>query len=605
MFDNLAAQGVEITWHTGAMAVIVLGVVVGLVKNFAPADMLLLSATITAALLGIIPVDDAFSGFANSAMLTVAALFVVAAGLKETGALNVFAHWYLGKCKTERAVLVRLAGTVTVFSAFLNNTPIVAMFIPMLTSWCKQHRVSPSRVLLPLSYMTILGGTCTLVGTSTNLLVNGLMIQEGMEPMSLFELSRAGVPYAIVGIIYILIVGPRLLPVRQDLIEHFGANPREYLVNLRIDPGCRLVGQRVEEAGLRHLPGLFLIEIGRADEIITPVGPGQLLELNDVLTFTGVVDTIVDLERISGLTPIADENYANDDGVRRGRLLHEAVISNTSPLVNKSIRDSDFRAQYNSAVLAVHRGGERLLGRVGDIVLRSGDTLLLQSGPHFARANRNNPDFYLVSSVEDSRPYRSDKAIVSVLLLGVLILLMATNVVPIVLAAFMVGGLMLTLRCLSMVEARQSIQWQTLITIGAAIGLSKGLESSGLVSLVAAVIVGAVNEFGPYALLAAIYLLTSIFTELVTNNAAAALMFPFSIAMADKLGVDPRPFIIATTLAASASFITPMGYQTNLMVYGPGGYQYKDFVRMGVPLNLILFALATLIIPLIWPFLPE
>jgi di/tricarboxylate transporter len=589
-------------WVVGVILILM---VVALVKNLAPPDVVLLGSAVLMGLLGIVSPEAVFSGFSNTGMLTVAALFVVAAGLRETGALDNLGRRFLGSAKTERSVFIRLALSTPIMSAFLNNTPIVAMFIPVITSWCKANSVSASRLLLPLSYLTILGGTCTLIGTSTNLLVSGLIQQEGMQPMGLFELSWVGVPYALVGTLYLLFIGRRLLPERRDLLERLGDSRREYLVNMEVKPGCRLAGQRVDEAGLRHLPGLFLIEVTRDNEVITPVEPNQRLELGDILTFTGVVATIVDLERIPGLEPVADINYETAAAARRSRLLHEAVVSNTSPLIGKNIRDAEFRAMYNAAVLAVHRGGERLKGRVGDIRMRSGDTLLLQAGPHFQRAYRNNPDFYLVSPVEDSRPLRDDKAVISVGLLALLVLLMATNVVPIVMAAFLIAGLMMITRCISANAARQSLDWQTLITIAASFGVSEGLKNSGLVSIMADNVVAFSAGWGAIAVLAAIYLMTSMFTEIVTNNAAAAIMFPFAVAMAESLGVDARPFIMAITFAASASFVTPIGYQTNLMVYGPGGYQFRDFVRVGLPLNIILLILATILIPFVWPFVPR
>jgi len=580
----------------------------GLVMNLAP-DALLVGSVVLVALAGVISPQEAFVGFSNTGMLTVGALFVVAAALRETGALDSIGARLLGRAKTERSALLRLAGSVTTMSAFLNNTPIVAMFIPIITDWCKKHQVAPSRLLLPLSYLCILGGTCTLIGTSTNLVVNGLMTEtaqsdatlaDSLRPMGLFELGYVGVPYAIVGICYLMFVGHRLLPRRKDLIETLSDSSREYLVNLRVDPGCRLVGMNVEDAGLRHLPGLFLIEILRDDHLIAPVPPNHRLHRGDILTFTGVVGTIVDLKRISGLTSIGDR----DEDARRLRprgVLCEAVVSGTSPCLGKTIRDADFRALYNAAVVAVHRNGERLQGKVGDIVLRTGDTLLLQTGPHFVRANRNNPDFLLVSGLEDSRPVRSDKAILSMALLALLIGLMATGLVKIVVAAFLVAGLMILARCISVSDARQSVDWQTLITIAAAFGLGKALVNSGCVDTTAEIVVDLTGGLGPRAVLAGVYIMTSIFTELVTNNAAAALVFPFAVAIAGRLDADPRPFVMAVTFAASASFMTPLGYQTNLMVFGPGGYRLSDFTRVGLPLNILLLLCATVLIPIVWP----
>ena len=597
-------------WEAFFCLGVLIAVFVGLINNRAP-DALLLGALVLVSIAGIISPEEALVGFSNAGMLTVGALYVVAAALRETGALDVAGSWVLGNAKSERGVLVRMAGSVTAMSAFLNNTPIVAMFIPIVSSWCKKHRIAPSRLLLPLSYLCILGGTCTLIGTSTNLVVNGLMqeasqsnpeLSQALHPMGFFELGYVGLPYAIVGIIYLLVIGHRLLPNRKDLIEKFTESSREYLVNMRVQSNCRLVGQMVQEAGLRQLPGLFLVEVTRDDRAISPVLPDFILKSNDILTFTGVVSTIVDLEKIQGLVPVADEGYETHTAKRRGRVLCEAVVSKTCPSIGKSIRDADFRARYNAAVVAVHRGGARLTGKVGDIVLRAGDTLLLQAGAHFIRAHRNDSHFLLVGGVDDSRPLRHDKAVWSLILLVVLITLMVSGVTKIVLAAFLVAGLMILMRCISVADARQSVDWQTLLTIAAAFGFSKALVNSGFVALVAEFFVQFAGRWGPYGVLVCVYLMTSLFTEAVTNNAAAAIIFPFAVAIAVQTGVNPRPFVMAVAFAASASLMTPLGYQTNLMVYGPGGYRFTDFIRVGLPLNILLLICATVLIPLVWHF---
>lgn len=619
-------------WEAWFMLALLALVLAGLIAN-RPPDAVLVAAMTVCAAAGIISPADALSGFANTGLITVAALFVVAAALRETGALDTLGRFMLGKVKTERGVLVRMSVFVTTISAFMNNTPIVAMFLPVLESWSRKNNVAPSRLLMPLSFLAILGGTCTLIGTSTNLVVAGMMkeeakartalaasvtepavaaqheaIAQSLRPLGLFELGYVGAPFALIGIAYLLTAGSWLLPRRKDFRQSLDDASREYLVNLRITPGCALSGKQVEEAGLRHLKGLFLIEIDRSGEIISPVGPRQTLESGDVLTFTGVIGNIVELERIPGLLPVADEDYIAEAIERRHKMLCEAVISTTSPMIGKSVREGGFRSHYNAAIVAVSRGGERLKGRVGDIVLRSGDTLLLQTGENFQSAHRNNPDFFLVSGVDESRAVRHDKAYLSIALLLLLVSLMTFGAFgdP-VLPSLLIAGALVVTRCISTSLARQSLDWQTLITIGASFGVGKALVESGLVTVVATTVSESMLGLGPYApfaLLAAFYLITSGVTETVTNNAAAALMFPFAVEMGERLGVDPRPFVLAVCFAASAAFITPIGYQTHLMVYGPGGYRFSDFVRVGTPLNILLMITATILIPLVWPFHP-
>lgn len=585
-------------------------VLIGLVRNLA-ADALLWGAVIACGLAGILSLEQMLSGFTNAGMLTVAALYVVAAGVRETGALDLAGQRLLGRVRTRTGVMLRLGFVVPPLSAFLNNTPVVAMFIPMLGRWCARHRVAPSRLLIPLSYLSILGGMTTLIGTSTNLVVYGLMAEAAaadpdlavpLRPMGLFEIGALGLPCALAGIAYLVLFSDRLLPARTDVLEAIGANPREYLVEMRVAPECRLAGLRVEEAGLRHLHGLYLAEIIRDGEILAPVQPDQLLAAGDVLSFSGVVSSIVELERIPGLVPVADPDYEHELSRQRERMLSEAVVSPSSPLIGQSLASSNFRAHYNAAVVAVHRGGARVAGRLGDIVLRPGDTLLLQTGPHFAEAHRNNRDFFLVSGVSDSRPPRTDRAVLSLLLLGLLVVLLASQVIPTVLAAFLVAGLMIAGRCLPVAEARASIELQTLLTIAGAIALGQALVASGAVQAVADSAVATLGIWGPAAVLAGVAVLTMLFTEVVTNTAAAALMFPLAVATAADLGADPRAFVMVVALIASASFLTPIGYQTNLMVYGPGGYRFGDFARVGLPLSLLLLILATLLAPMIWPF---
>jgi di/tricarboxylate transporter len=585
-------------------------VVIGLARNLA-ADALLWGAVVACGLAGILSLEEMFAGLTNSGMLTIAALYVVAAGVRETGALDLVARKFLRGIRTRRALMVRMGMVVPVLSAFLNNTPVVAMLIPMLNRWSAKHRVSPSKLLIPVSFMSILGGMTTLIGTSTNLVVHGMMadavtarpdLAQSLRPMALFEIGAVGIPCALLGVLYLIFFSRRLLPERTDMLEEISASPREYIVEMRVADDCQFVGMHVEEAGLRHLHGLYLHEIVRGSDIIAPVQPDHVILAGDVLSFSGVVSTIVDLERLPGLIPVADPGYEHQLSVQREHMLTEAVVSPTAPIIGRSIVESNFRALYNAAVVAVHRGGTRLSGRIGDVVLRSGDTLLLQTGPHFADAHRNNRDFFLVSGIEDSQPPRYERAALSLVLLGIMIVLLTTQAIPTVLAAFLIAGAMIVGRCISVASARQALELQTLFAIAGAIALGLALLNSGAVHAIAHSTVSTVGQWGPYAVLAALAVLTMLFTEIVTNTAAAALMFPLGVATALDLGVDPRPFVMVVALIASASFLTPIGYQTNLMVYGPGGYRFTDFTRVGFPLSVLLLLAATLLAPVVWPF---
>jgi di/tricarboxylate transporter len=591
-----------------------------------PGDLLFVGAAVALTIAGVITPQEALGGFSNAAVVTVGALFVVAAGLRETGALDHLAQRLLGGVRTESGALRRLSGILIGFSAFMNNTPIVAMFTPMVMDWCRRNRVSPSKLLIPVSYLTILGGTCTLIGTSTNLVVQGLLDQEhtrlvdealshpeadtpearafreGVRPFGFFEFTGVGISFAAVGALYLYTIGRRLLPERKELLEQLGESRREYLAEMEVQPGCALIGQRIDQAGLRQLPGLFLIEIERGGASIAPVTPEEVIQAKDRMIFTGVVNSIVELERISGLVHAADPTYEVAPRKQVRRQMCEAVISASSPLVGKSVRDADFRARYNAAVIAVHRNGHRVTNKVGDIRLRPGDTLLLQTRQHFTRAHRNNPDFHLVSDVEEYRPLRRHRLWIAMVLFVALVTLMTTGAVSEAIAATMIAVLMVACGCLSSGEAHRSIEWQVLLTVAASYAVGKGLHNSGAAAQVAETVVSVTRSAGPMVTLVCIYLVGVLASELISNAAAAALLFPFSIEVARQMGVSPRPFLIALVFSASACFATPIGYQTHMMVYGAGGYRFMDFVRVGLPLDLLLAVVATALIPVFWSF---
>jgi di/tricarboxylate transporter len=568
---------------------------------FAP-DLIFLGLLAILLVMGILSPEEALVGFSNPGMISVGALFVVAGALQNTGALGFVATRIFGRIEnTPRRALLKMMLPIAAISAFLNNTPIVAMFMPVVIDWTRRNRVSPSRYLIPLSYATILGGVCTLIGTSTNLVANGLMIGYGMPSMSFFELGAVGVPCALVGLAFITLFSRRLLPNRKDLIESLEESRREYLVEMEVAPDCPLAGKQIEEAGLRHLPGLFLIRIERAEEIVAPVGPEERLKVSDRLVFTGVVSTIVDLQKIRGLVPAGDHR----DGQGRfleGNNLSEAVVSEDSPLIGSTIRDANFRTRYGAAVVAVHRGGRRLSGKIGDIVVRAGDTLLLETSPGFARTFRNSPDFYLVSEVPDSTPPRYQKALPALLILVALVTAVTTGMLPMITASLIAASAVIVCGCLSVGEVRGAVDMSVLILIAAAFGVGKALEKTGAAGAIATLLIEIGARLGPVGVLAAVYLATAILTECISNAAAVALVFPIAFEAARQFGVDARPFAIAITVAASSSFASPVGYQTNLMVYGPGGYRFTDFLKIGIPLKLLVFVVSMVCIPYAWPF---
>jgi di/tricarboxylate transporter len=593
------------TWQAWLTLGLLCLMFLALVRNLIPPDVAFMGGLAVVVTTGIITPDDAFHGFSNHGMITVAAMFVVAAGLRETGALHMLVSRILGSETSERAALARMTCPAAGLSAFLNNTPIVAIMLPEILAWCRRREIAPSRMLIPLSYATILGGVCTLIGTSTNLVVDGMMRDQGLRAMSLFELGKVGLPVAVVGLAFVLLVGPRILPDRKELITQLGESQREYIVEMIVEAKCPLIGRTIQEAGLRRLPGLFLIEIDRRGEIISPVAPSTELREADRLIFTGLIQTIVDLKRIPGLVAAEEKTYDLDAAAQRQRRLCEAVVSASFPELGKNVRNSDFRTRYDAVVVAVHRNGERLRKKIGDIILRAGDTLLLQTGPHFERTFRGSTDFYLVSEVRGSAPTRHDRAWIAIGVLLLLVVLLFTSAVPTAVAALLASGLMVLFRCVPVGGARRAIDWQVLLVIAAALGVGRAIDKSGLAGHVASVIIRVGYTLaGTIGVMAGIYLLTNLLTEVISHIGAAAVTFPIAMASAAMLGVDPRPFAITIAISASVSFATPIGYQTNLMVYGPGGYRFADFLRVGLPLNLLAMIVAVAIIPRVWTVAP-
>jgi di/tricarboxylate transporter len=595
--------------------------IVGVARYPQVADVIFLGALSLLTLAGVLTPSEALAGFKNEGMLTVAALFVVAAGLVETGIMSVVARRLLGNVDDAVGALWRIVPTSVAASAFINNTTVVAMGMPALLEWARKRHVAASKLLLPLSYASIIGGVCTLIGTSTNLVVHGLMKQSNLPSLSsglgMWELAGVGLPIALVSGLWLLFASPRLLPDRKEFLEQLEATRREYLAEVVVEASCPLIGQTVQVAGLRGLPGLFLIEIERGGELISPVAPEEVLRSGDRLTFTGIVRTMVDLQRIPGLKSVADVSYDLDPEHRHGRRLCEAVVSPSSPLIGRGIREAGFRALYDAAVVAVHRNGARVGAKIGDVRLEAGDTLLLQTGPGFARAHRNNPDFFLVSEVAGSAAPRHERGGVALAIAGAMVLLMtlpelferlpwASPHAPWfeeqrVTFAMLAAGSMVVTRCLSALQARRSLELSVLLAIGASFGVGAAMSKSGAAAAVGHLTIELVpSAWGWLGVLAGVYLLTWLLTELMSNNAAAALMFPVAVSAAQEAGVDPRGFAVVVAVAASVGFILPVGYQTHLMVFGPGGYRVRDFVRMGVPMVVIWFALSMVLIPWLW-----
>jgi di/tricarboxylate transporter len=568
--------------------------------RFAP-HLVMMGVLVVLSASGIVSADQALAGFSNSGLITVVAMFVVAAGIHHSGGVDLLVHHLLRNPKTVRSAQARIALPVSLLSGFLNNTPVVATMIPAVHAWSRKIGISPSKLMIPLSYSAILGGTLTLIGTSTNLVVNGQYQQlTGEEGFSIFSITAVGLPVAVIGVAALLLVMPRVLPDRKDQ-QKFGSM-REFTLEVAVSFDGPLVGKTVGEAGLRELERLYLVEIERDGSVVTAVPSEERLRGGDRLVFAGDTQAISDLLRINGIVPSVHEDEPSLSKDRAERRLVEAALSPQSDVLGLTIRDARFRDRYGAVVLAVARGGERVSGNLGNIRLKPGDVLLLEARPAFVSRQRYNKDFLLINDLETETP-RHDRAWLSWGILLVLVGLAACGTLSMLNAALLGAAGMILTGCCSVGQAQKSVDVPVILTIAASFAMGGALEQTGAAGFVAAGIL----EFSQGDVLLTIllvYLVVSVLTEVITNNAAAVLVIPIVLSMTNSMGVAAEPFVIAVMMAASASFATPLGYQTNMMVFGPGGYRFSDFVRVGLPMNVFVGAVTVVVIAVVYDITP-
>ena len=576
---------------------ILIGVLFGILRLRLPHDLVLLGAVTLLAALGVITPKEAFSGFADPVTLAIAALLVVAVAIRETGGTEILAARLLGsEPASTRVSLLRLLIPTSLLSAFMNNTPLVAMLIPSVRDWAKRIGHSPATFLMPLSFVSILGGLCSLIGTSTNLVVAGLA--KRLDPplhLSLFSPTFIGIPCLVVGLIYLIYVAPRLRE-RGGTRQTFGA-PREFLVTMEVTRGSVLAGRSIEAGGLRRLDGLYLIEVQRDEQTLAAVAPDLRLREGDVLVFAGLVDCVIELMRRPGLRVATDQIDKLESS--RSRRFFEAVVGSQSWLINQSIRGARFRTHFGAAVLAVHRQGVRVEKRLGDIELHAGDTLLLEASASFRESRRNDGTFALISELDGLATPQRRQARVAWLVLFCLVLAIALGA-SLPLASVSAAILLVALKVLPLDLARRSIDLGLVISIASAFGLAHALNASGLAAAIASLANHLLPTLGAFALLLLTFSSTSALSLLLTNTAAAALMFPVSVALASRVGCPPEPIVFSVMFGASASFASPLGYQTNLMVFGPGAYTFGDFFRVGFPLQVLVGLLSSLVLYVVY-----
>lgn len=572
-----------------------------LVATDLPADIVFIGGLGLLLLGGVLDPDTALAGFGSQGLVTVGALYVVVAGLQEAGGLQIISRWIPGNTSSPDLGRIRLMLPVGAMSAFLNNTPVVAMFIPVVINWCRRHKLSPSRFLIPLSYASILGGMCTLIGTSTNLVVNGLYLQKfGGSGLRMFEIGLLGLPCAVAGMGFMLWRGKHLLPDRQAADDLFGS-AKSFTLELLVDAPCEWIGKPFAQSDLVDVPGGYLVELTRGEKVISPVPVAETVAEGDQLLYSGNLETIRTLLQLKGVK-LAAESQFDMATMPRDRRLVEAVVSHTCPMVGKSMREGRFRQFYNAVVIAMARNGERLRGSLRDIPIKAGDVLLIESHAGFVPRQRDSGDFYLIHTLdEEVTPKAPAKATMAFAILVGMVLAAGFGWLSMLKASMLAAGLMLATGCCTPARARRHIEWHVLMVIGAALGIGLALDQSGAAGAVAHLLLGVAGG-SPWMALVLVYIVTVLFTEVITNNAAVALVFPIAVSTAETMQVSPLPFIFCLMIGGSASFATPIGYQTNLMVYGAGGYQFRDYLRVGIPMSLVVGVVAVFLAPQIWPF---
>ena len=572
-------------------------IIIALYKELMRPPVTFLVAIVGLNIFGILSPKDILAGFSNEQIAVITLLLIIGDLVQSTNVLDRFFDRIFRKAKTYNGFLIRMMAYVATASAFFNNTPLVAMLMPYTFSWSKRNQVVVSKLLIPLSYAAILGGAATLIGTSTNLIVGGLVSEAQaeieIETIGIFDFVYVGVPMIVIGMLYILLIGKHLLPIKRGVMFDFRSSKREYVVETKVKEDSRLIGKTVSEAGLRNLTGLFLVEIIRGEEQLSPVKPEDRIQSGDHLIFAGETTTVADLiDKDFGLSLPKNAYTLNDNGT--GVL--EAVIPFNSNLIGKKIRESDFRSRFDASILAVHRNGEKLAGRIGDIVLKSGDLLLLIGGKEVFKRIEGYNVFYILSQVKQISDVKKTKVIIVLVGLFAAIVLSSLKIVSLFVGLLVLLAFMFISKMITMGQLKKSTRFNIVMIAGLALALGKAMMITGTADYLAEGVVSILEPYGILVTMFGIYLVTNILAGYMTNVAAVSIIFPIVLSTSIQLGVNPTPFILLIAFASSANFFTPVGYQTNLMVYSAGGYNFNDFLKIGVPLSLIYMVVAVLVL---------
>jgi len=569
---------------------VILFIIISLYREWLNPALTFIVGVLFLGILGILNPKEILAGFANEQIAVIILLLLVGEIIQKTGLTDKLFDVFFKQGISYKNFLARIILIVSTLSAFLNNTPLVAVMMPYVHTWSKNSgHITPSKILIPLSYASILGGCATLIGTSTNLIVNSMIeeqtVIEGLRKLEMFEFSSVGVAMIILGGLYLFAVSFKILPENKDFFTDFKVNARQYLVETRLKKNAQLVGKSVSDAGLRNLQGLYLVKIIRGEHGISPVNPEMKLRQNDILVFAGDTATIADLlHNNSDLEPVESDHVLLGQNATH---LVEGVLAYNSSLENKSIKDTQFRSQYDASVVAVLRGGEKLTGKIGSIVLKAGDVLLMIAGRDFNSIMQGKNDFYILSENKKAPKIETWKTVLPLIGLLMAVVLSTLKVVPLFLSISVLLAGLLMLKIIPTTQILRQVDYNLVMIIAMSLALGTAMTKSGVAKIIADFMQSIVMPFGEIGVLVAIYAITTVLGSLMLNKAAVALLFPVVLTLSQDMGINPIALILCMTFAAAANFLTPVGFQTNMMVYGPGGYSFKDFFKIGFPLTIL------------------
>ena len=576
------------------VVLVILFLIISLYKNLLGAGFSFMIAIAILGITGILTSKEMLHGFANEQLGIIIILLLIGEVIRKSTLLDNFFNRIFKNTVTFKKFILKLIFPVAGLSAIINNTPLVAIIMPYVVNWGKKNNVSPSKLLIPLSYAAILGGTATLIGTSTNLVVNGMVEDQTVIPdfhsLSIFDFTPVGLSMIIIGGVYLIFASNKLLPDRSDPLENIDLKKREYLVEIKVGRGSHFHNKTVEQANLRNLKGLFLVEIIRGEKSISPVRPQTMIYEEDFLIFAGNTLTIADMiENNKTLKPSQLGIFSE----RHKASIVEVVVSPNSSLIDKTVKQTGFRGKFDAAIIAVHRNGEKLRGKIGDITLLPGDLLLLITGEDFEK-RIDNKDFYLLNNVRNinKMPLKQSLLIAGGLILS--IALSSLGIIPLFKSLVVFLILLFLTKIASPKDLYKTINYNLIMIIASSLALGTAITKTGVASEISTVFIEAFKPYGIFSIFIGLFILTNLLAAIITNIGAVAVVFPVAISLAAQLGVDPKPFALLVAYAGAASFITPIGYQTNLMVYGPGGYTFKDFMKIGLPMTVIFMLVATL-----------